>query len=68
MWFTAETSELLTDFENWKDSVLDRPHLSFTERENMKAGENVQKIAVKSGVPTETTDFFTLPYIPSFKA
>ena len=60
MWFTAETSELLTDFENWKDSVLERPHLSFTERENMKAGENVQKIAVKSGVHTENDRFFRI--------
>ena len=44
----------------------------------MKAGENVQKIAVKSGVHTENDRFFRifefkktvfiLPYIPSFKA
>ena len=60
------------------DSVLERPHLSFAARENMKAGENVQKIAVKSGVHTENDRFFRifefkntvfiLPYIPSFKA
>ena len=25
------------------NSILERPHLSFTARENMKAGENVQK-------------------------
>ena len=58
--------------------VLERPHLSFTARENMKAGENVQKIAVKCGVHTENDRFFPnfrvkktvfiLPYIPSFKA
>ena len=58
--------------------VLERPHLSFTARENMKAGENVQKIAVKSGVHTENDrffrifelkkTFFILPCIPSFKA
>ena len=44
----------------------------------MKAGENVQKIAVKSGAHTENDRFFRifelkktvfiLPYIPSFKA
>ena len=45
----------------------------------MKAGENVQKIAVKSGFHTENDRFFRifefkknsvyiLPYIPSFKA
>ena len=60
------------------NSVLERPHLSFTARENMKAGENVQKIAVKSGVHTENDRFFRifevkktvfiLPYIPSFKS
>ena len=63
------------------DSVLDvleRPHLSFTVGENMKAGENVQKIAVKSGVHTENDRFFRifefkktvfiLPYIPQSKA
>ena len=60
------------------DSVLERTHLSFTARENMKAGENVQKIAVKSGAHTENDRFFRffelkrtvfiLPYIPSFKA
>ena len=58
--------------------VLERPHLSFTARENMKAGENVQKIAVKSGVHTENDRFFRifefkktvfiLPYIPQSKA
>ena len=41
-------------------SVLERPHLSFTARENMKAGENVQKIAVKSGVHTENGRFFRI--------
>ena len=50
----------------------------FTARENMKAGENVQKIAVKSGVHTENDRFFRifefkktvfiLPYIPQSKA
>jgi len=40
------------------DSVLERPHLSFAARENMKAAENVQKIAVKSGVHTENDQFF----------
>ena len=39
------------------DSFLERTHLSFTARENMKAGENVQKIAVKSGVHTENVRF-----------
>ena len=44
----------------------------------MKAGENVQKIAVKSGAHAENDRFFPnfrfkktvfiLPYIPSFKA
>ena len=44
----------------------------------MKAGENVQKITVKSGVHTENDRFFRifefkktvfiLPYISSFKA
>ena len=42
------------------DSVLERHHLSFTARENMKAGENVQKIAVKSGVHTENDPFFRM--------
>ena len=60
------------------DSVLERPHLSFTTLENMKAGENVQIIAVSSGVYTENDRYFRifefkrtvfiLPYIPSFKA
>ena len=60
------------------DSVLERLHLSFTALENMKAGENVQKIAVKSGVHTENDRFFRifefkktvfiLPYIPQSKA
>ena len=65
----------------WKiktDSVLERPHLSFTARENMKGSKNVQKITVKSGGHTENDRFlqifefkktvFTVPYIPSFKA
>ena len=42
------------------DSVLERTHLSFTARENMKAGENVQKIAVKSSVHTENDRFFRI--------
>ena len=42
------------------DSVLERPHLSFTARENMKAGENGQKIAVKSGAHTENDRFFRI--------
>ena len=56
------------------DSVLETTHLTFTARENMKAGENVQKIAVKSSVHTENDRFFRicelkktvfiLPYIP----
>ena len=40
------------------DSVLERPHISFTARENMKAGENVHMIAVESGVHTENDRFF----------
>ena len=42
------------------DSVLERTHLSFTARENMKAGETVQKIAVKSSVHTENDRFFRI--------
>ena len=40
--------------------VLERHHLSFTALENMKAGENVQKIAVKSDVHTENDRFFRI--------
>ena len=60
------------------DSFLERLQLSFPASENMKAGENVQKIAVKSGVHTENDRFFRifefkktvfiLPYIPQSKA
>ena len=60
------------------DSFLERLQLSFPAGENMKAGENVQKIAVKSGVHTENDRFFRmfefkktvfkLPYIPQSKA
>ena len=39
------------------ESILERLQLSFPARENMKAGENVQKIAVKSGVHTENDRF-----------
>ena len=56
------------------DSFLERLQLSFPARENMKAGENVQKIAVKVASILKTTDFsefsslkktvFILPYIP----
>ena len=42
------------------DSVLERPYPCFTARENMEAGENVQKIAVKSGVHTENDRFFRI--------
>ena len=60
------------------DSFLERLQLSFPASENMKAAENVQKIAVKSGVHTENNRFFRmfefkktvfkLPYIPQSKA
>ena len=60
------------------DSFLERLQLSFPASENMKAGENVKKIAVKSGVHTENDRFFRifeftktvfiLLYIPQSKA
>ena len=60
------------------DYFLERLQLSFSASENMKAGENVQKIAVKIGVHTENDRFFRifefkktvfiLPYIPQSKA
>ena len=40
--------------------LLERSYLSFPARENMKAGETVQKIAVKSGVHTENDRFFRI--------
>ena len=39
------------------DSVLERTHLSFTAREHMKAGENVQKSLSKVAPILKTTDF-----------
>ena len=39
------------------DSVLERTHLSFTAREHMKAGENVQKSLSKVAPVLKTTDF-----------
>ena len=72
------SSSRLPIFKLKTDSFLERLQLSFPASENMKAGENVQKIAVKSGVHTENDRFFRifeykktvfiLPYIPQSKA